>query len=137
MKSKFVASMLIASSLFINLAAFAAADDYSIRLNNDAVRAINSRDYRSAISTLESVLKHEPGYSIAITNLVTAYNCSYEQEPNGERVQKIIYLLKAFLLNPNSSTTQHNLSKAVDSFRETTSNSLRLSRDDDEKKKTR
>ena len=135
MKSKFVASLLIASSLFINLAACAAPDDYSIRLNNNAVRAINSKDYRSAISSLESVLKREPGYSIAITNLVTAYNCSYEQEPNADRVQKIIYLLKAYLLNPNSKTTQHNLSKAVNSVRETTSNSLGLARDDDEKKR--
>jgi len=115
--------------------ACAAADDYSIHHNNDAVRSINSKDYRSAISTLESVLKHEPGYSYAITNLVTAYNCLYEQEPTTEPVQKIIYLLKAFVLNPNNTTTQQNLIKAVANFHETSSNSLRIARDDKEKKR--
>jgi TonB family protein len=129
------APIAVLATSFLYTGACAAADDYSLRLNNSAVQLINRKDYPPAISKLESALRHEPGYSIAITNLVTAYNCSFEQEPNIEPVQKVIYLLKAFLLDPSCINTQLNLSKAVASYRESFSNSFISPSNDDEKKR--
>lgn len=128
-----LAPMAVLATSFLSASACAAADDYSRLLNNSAVQLINRKDYPPAISKLESALKHEPGYSIAITNLVTAYNCSFEQEPNKEPVQKIIYLLRAFLLDPSCINTQLNLSKAVASYRESFSSSFTSPSNDDEK----
>ncbi len=64
------APIAVLATSYLCTSACAAADDYSRGLNNTAVQLINRKDYPPAISKLESALKHEPGYSIAITNLV-------------------------------------------------------------------
>jgi len=78
-----------------------------ITLNNDAVKALNDSNYELAIKTLITALKSNPTYTIALDNLIIAYNyygLSLKQKPE----QALDQLHAAMVLELENSVSKQN-----------------------------
>lgn len=82
--------------------------DALIRLNNEAVIAINATDYARAIELLEKALKWSPTYKTARVNLAIAYN-NFGLTLQNKPAAAIPYFHRAIWLDASNETTQQNL----------------------------
>ncbi|CAN5184410.1 hypothetical protein BH11CYA1_BH11CYA1_30290 [soil metagenome] len=85
--------------------------DKVVTLNNDAVLAISSENYRLAIEKLEEALRLEPDFKPIRSNLGIAYIkfASIQGEPK----EAIKYLHRAVLLDPRNYIAQQKLNDSI------------------------
>lgn len=103
-----LASALLLSST-INLSPASSFDQAAlVQLNNEAVQAINQKNYQLAIEKLEQAMKIDPNYKKARENLAIAYN-NYGLVFQNNPPEAIKYFHRAAMLDPNNPTTIGNL----------------------------
>lgn len=84
----------------------------AVSLNNDGVKALNQKDYDTAIEKFKQSLQKSPGYKYAHDNLAIAYNNVGISVPDDhEKSLKAFHM--SMWLNPANKTTQANLNGAI------------------------
>jgi tetratricopeptide (TPR) repeat protein len=112
-RSVFVQSLLALSLTIQSVGYFPAnmawADSSQvIGLNNDGVKALNSSDYKTAITKFEAALKIDPSYKLARDNLAIAHN-NYGLQLRGTPAEALKQFHQALYLNQTNATTMQNV----------------------------
>jgi tetratricopeptide (TPR) repeat protein len=88
----------------------------NVALNNNGVKALNSKNYDLAIQYFAQALQNSPNYKLAKDNLVISYNeRGLKNKNNAKSALKDFHA--ALYLNPGSSTTKTNLEGIVKSMK--------------------
>ncbi len=86
--------------------------DDAVALNDAGVRALEKKDFKSAIAKLEAAVKQCPSYKTAVENLGIAYN-NFGMQLQSKPFESLKQFHKALYLDPQNATTNGNLEAMI------------------------
>lgn len=86
--------------------------DEAVVLNDAGVRALERKDFKSAIAKLEAAVKQCPSYKTAVENLGIAYN-NFGMQLQSKPFESLKQFHKALYLDPQNATTNGNLEAMI------------------------